>query len=74
MKKTRWSWSFAKGIGWALPFGAGGLYVIKDEMVRHIAYSNDYSYVYQIIFLMGLALWLGGLRRLNQQQDEQIYW
>lgn len=69
--EAKWSWSFLKGLAWALPVGAGALLGVKKAMAYSIALNNDYSLLYLVFGVTGLALWLGGLRRIGRQQAGQ---
>jgi hypothetical protein len=72
MGKSRWSWSFARGIGWALGAGAGALFGAKFLLVRAAVSGGSYSPPLFLVFgVAGLALWLGGLRRISKRTDEQ---
>ena len=71
MSESKWSWSFAKGISWAVPIGAGVLLGVKNTLARSVAFGDDYSPLFVVLGAAGLALWLGGLRRISKQRDEQ---
>ena len=64
MNGARWTWSFRKGMGWALPVTVGALLGVKNVLAIAIAFHNDYSPLLLVFLSMGLALWLGGLRRI----------
>jgi hypothetical protein len=69
--EAKWSWSFLKGLAWALPAGGGALLGVKKAMAYSIAFNNDYSLLYLVFGVTGLVLWLGGLRRIGKQQAGQ---
>jgi hypothetical protein len=71
MSKSKWSWSFARGIGWALGAAAGALFGVKSTLVRAAASGGSYSPLLLVFGAAGLALWLGGLRRISKGRDEQ---
>jgi hypothetical protein len=69
--EAKWSWSFIKGFVWALPVGGGALLGVKKALAYSVAFNNDYSLLYLVFGVTGLALWLGGLRRISKQHAEQ---
>lgn len=69
--EEKWSWSMIKGLVWALPVGAGALLGVKKVMAYSIAFNNDYSLLFLVFIVAGLALWLGGFRRISRQHAEQ---
>jgi len=70
-RETNWSWSFVKGIGWALSVGVGALFGVKNTLARSVAFGDDYSPLLFVFGAAGSALWLGGLHRIKKQGDEQ---
>jgi hypothetical protein len=71
MSDARWTWSFGKGIGWALPVGIGALFGVRNSLARSVAFGGDYSLLIPVFGVVGLALWLGGLRRISRPVAEQ---
>ena len=70
MSESRWSWSFVKGLSWALIVGAGALLGVREELAHSAAFRGDYSPLLLVFGAAGLALWLGGLRRISKQRDD----
>lgn len=71
MAAAKWTWHFRKGLGWAAPIGIGAMWGFKNLIVNSIAYQNNYVPVIFPVIAAGLALWLGGLRRVNAEVGAQ---
>jgi hypothetical protein len=71
MSESKWTWSFGRGISWALPVGAGSLFGVRDALARSVAFGGDWSPLLLVFAAFGLALWLGGLRRVPGERALQ---
>ena len=64
MDKSKWSWHFGKGLSWAMPIGAGALFGVRTTLANAAAFNNDYTPMLFVLAAAGLALWLGGYKRI----------
>ena len=71
MNERRTTWSFGKGMGWAVPCGLGAMFGVRKRMAYAIGFDEDYSLLFVILAVFGVALWLGGLRRVPRERADQ---